>query len=103
MHVPARDVGGVLGLEVRQQLLLPGPRLAKRIMDLVLTIIGGIAILPVLALIALLIKLDSKGSVFYIQERLGKDGRRFRAVKFRTMHGDGERRLKEVLDADPKL
>jgi lipopolysaccharide/colanic/teichoic acid biosynthesis glycosyltransferase len=57
----------------------------------------------VLAVIGILIKLDSKGSIFYVQERLGKDGRRFRAVKFRTMHGDGERRLKEVLDNDPRL
>ena len=103
MHVPSRDVGGVLGLEVRQQLLLPGPRLAKRVMDLALTIFGGLAILPVLCIIGLLIKLDSPGPIFYIQERLGKNGSRFRAVKFRTMFGDGERVLREMLDKDPAL
>src|SRR5262249_6467760 len=47
--------------------------------------------------------LDSRGSAFYRQDRLGRDGKRFRAMKFRTMYGDGEQRLKEVLDADPKL
>jgi lipopolysaccharide/colanic/teichoic acid biosynthesis glycosyltransferase len=103
LGVPARDVGGILGIEVRQQLLLPGPRLAKRIMDVVLTGLGGLCILPIFAILTLLIVLDSKGSPFYFQERLGQDGRRFRAYKFRSMHGDGEARLKSVLESDPKL
>jgi exopolysaccharide biosynthesis polyprenyl glycosylphosphotransferase len=103
MGVPAKSLGGILGVEVRQQLLLPGPRLAKRIMDVALTCFGGIFVLPFLLLIALLIKVDSKGSVFYTQKRLGKDGSYFSAYKFRTMHGDGEARLKAILDADPAL
>jgi exopolysaccharide biosynthesis polyprenyl glycosylphosphotransferase len=103
MGVPAKSLGGILGVEVRQQLLLPGPRLAKRCMDIALTAIGGLFILPFLLLIAALIKLDSKGPVFYTQRRLGKDGDHFTAYKFRTMHGDGEERLKAILDADPAL
>lgn len=103
MGVPAKSLGGILGVEVRQQLLLPGPRLAKRCMDLMLTLIGSIFVLPFLLLIAALIKLDSKGPVFYTQKRLGKDGSYFSAYKFRTMHGDGEARLKAILDADPAL
>lgn len=103
MGVPAKSLGGILGVEVRQQLLLPGPRLAKRIMDVALTCLGGIFVLPFLLLIAALIKLDSKGPVFYTQKRLGKDGTYFSAYKFRTMHGDGEARLKAILDADPVL
>ncbi len=90
LGVPARDVDGILGLEVRQQLLLPGPRFAKRVMDVVLTVLGGACILPVILLLAWLIRLDSKGTALYPQDRLGRDGRRFRALKFRTMHGDGE-------------
>jgi exopolysaccharide biosynthesis polyprenyl glycosylphosphotransferase len=103
MGVPAKSLGGVLGVEVRQQLLLPGPRLAKRIMDVALTVAGSLFVAPFLLLLALLIKIDSKGPVFYIQKRLGRDGEHFDAYKFRTMHGDGEARLKEVLDADPQL
>lgn len=103
LGVPAKNLGGILGVEVRQQLLLPGPRLAKRVMDATLTVFGGLVISPLLALIALLIKIDSKGSVFYAQNRLGKDGEFFKAYKFRTMHGDGEARLKAILDADPEL
>lgn len=103
MGVPAKSLGGILGVEVRQQLLLPGPRLAKRIMDVALTGVGALFVLPFLLLIALIIKLDSKGPVFYTQKRLGRDGGYFNAYKFRTMHGDGEARLKAILDADPAL
>lgn len=103
LGVPAKNLGGILGVEVRQQLLLPGPRLAKRVMDVALTSVGIFFVLPFLFLIALLIKLDSKGPIFYTQKRLGRDGEFFKAYKFRTMHGDGEERLKAILDADPAL
>jgi len=103
LGVPAKNLGGILGVEVRQQLLLPGPRLAKRVMDVALTSIGVLFVLPFLLLIALLIKVDSKGPIFYTQKRLGRDGEHFKAYKFRTMHGDGEERLKAILDADPAL
>jgi len=100
---PTHSLGGVLGIEVRRQLLLAGPRLAKRLMDVVLTTIGGLLILPFVAVVAILIRLDSPGSIFYRQKRLGQDGVRFVAFKFRTMYGDGEQRLKEVLDRDPQM
>jgi lipopolysaccharide/colanic/teichoic acid biosynthesis glycosyltransferase len=103
LGVPAKNLGGILGVEVRQQLLLPGPRLAKRVMDAALTGMGVLFVMPFLALIALLIKLDSKGPIFYSQNRLGKDGEFFKAYKFRTMHGDGEERLTAILDGDPQL
>jgi lipopolysaccharide/colanic/teichoic acid biosynthesis glycosyltransferase len=57
----------------------------------------------VLVLLAIIIKIDSRGPVLYWQTRLGRDGRHFRAAKFRSMHGDGEARLRAVLDNDPKM
>jgi len=100
---PARDLGGVLGIEVQRQLLLKWPRITKRAMDLVLTSIGGVLLLPILAVLFILIKLDSPGSAFYQQKRLGQDGVRFKALKFRTMYGDGERLLQQLLEESPKL
>jgi exopolysaccharide biosynthesis polyprenyl glycosylphosphotransferase len=100
---PTRYLGGVLGLEVQRQLMHRGPRFAKRAMDIALTVVGGILLLPLLVLIAILIKLDSKGSPFYTQRRLGQDGVRFRALKFRTMHQDADRRLTELLDSSSEL
>lgn len=100
---PTRYLGGVLGLEVQRQLMHRGPRFAKRTMDVALTVVGGLCILPVLVVLALLIKFDSKGSPFYIQKRLGQDGVRFPALKFRTMHVDAHERLKALLATNPEL
>ena len=100
---PTHSLGGVLGIEVRRQLLLAGPRLAKRLMDVVLTTVGGLMLLPIVLVMSILIKIDSRGSIFYTQKRLGQDGVRFVAYKFRTMYGDGEKRLLEVLANNPEM
>jgi len=103
LRVPSRDIGGILGLEVRQQLLMPIPRFVKRTLDLAITICGGIIVLPLIGIITLLIKFDSAGPAFYVQNRLGVGGKHFKAWKFRTMQGDGEARLKDLLAKDPVL
>jgi exopolysaccharide biosynthesis polyprenyl glycosylphosphotransferase len=69
------------------------PQLAiKRTMDLVLTVAGLLVIWPVMLLIALLVKLDSKGPVFFRQARMGVGGKQFQIYKFRTMTADAEQR-----------
>ncbi len=62
----------------------------KRAFDLVASGLGLILISPILALLALLVRLDSRGPVFYAQERVGMNGRRFRMYKFRSMRIDAE-------------
>jgi len=57
----------------------------KRLFDFVVSIVSLLIVSPLFLFIALLIKLDSKGPVFYVQERIGKDGKPFDLVKFRTM------------------
>jgi exopolysaccharide biosynthesis polyprenyl glycosylphosphotransferase len=98
-----RDLGGVLGIEVRRQLLLTGPRIAKRAMDVFITGTALLLVSPILVLVGLSIWVDSRGGIFYRQRRLGQDGVRFHALKFRTMHGDGEKRLAEMLQRDAKM
>ncbi|HWA75695.1 MAG TPA: exopolysaccharide biosynthesis polyprenyl glycosylphosphotransferase [Polyangiaceae bacterium] len=100
---PTKYLGGVLGIEVQRQLLLSGPRFAKRTMDLVLATLIGIMILPILITLAILVRLDSPGRIFYPQKRLGADGVRFSALKFRTMYTDADRRLKDLLAKNAKL
>ncbi len=63
----------------------PLSRALKRAVDLVLAGIVVTALLPLIALIALAIKLDDRGPVFFSQERVGRGGRRFGCLKFRTM------------------
>ena len=70
--------------------LSSGARLVKRTFDLIASALAILFLLPVWLLIALLIKLDSKGPVFYTQERVGMDGRMFLLYKFRTMKADAD-------------
>lgn len=103
LWVDAKDMGGILGLEVKQQLLLPGPRLAKFLIDRIITLMGGMVLLPVVLLIALLVRLDSSGPVFYGQIRIGQDGQPFKAWKFRSMVIHADKILEEYLDCNPEL
>ncbi|MEO0541289.1 MAG: undecaprenyl-phosphate galactose phosphotransferase WbaP [Cyanobacteria bacterium P01_A01_bin.105] len=103
LWVDARDVGGILGLEARQQLLLPTPQLVKGILDKSLTVLIGIALLPLIALIALLVSLDSPGSPFYGQTRIGHNGKPFKAWKFRSMVPNADRVLWRYLQQHPEL
>ena len=70
----------------------------KRAMDVVLVSAGLLLISPVLALTALAIKLDSPGPVFFRQERVGRDGRRFGMYKFRSMADGADQRLDDLRD-----
>ncbi|MBV9354325.1 MAG: sugar transferase [Chloroflexi bacterium] len=69
----------------------------KRAVDLVLVSFGLIVISPILVAIAIAIKLDTPGPVFYRQQRVGKDGRPFGIFKFRSMCQDAEHRLETLL------
>jgi len=65
--------------------------LAKRMVDITVSLIILVPMLPIWAIIAILIKLDSKGPVFFVQERVGKKGAIFNLVKFRSMIHNAER------------
>lgn len=68
----------------------------KRIVDIVLSFTAIVAILPVLAVISAAILLEGRGPVFYASERVGKRGRLFKCLKFRTMVPDAEVRQAEI-------
>jgi sugar transferase (PEP-CTERM system associated) len=70
--------------------------LLREIVHRLLALIGLIVSLPVALITALLIRLESKGSVFYRQERVGKNGRTFNVIKFRSMRVDAEKDGKPV-------
>ncbi len=68
----------------------------KRIFDLTLTLISMPILLPLMGLIAIVIKIDSPGSVFYLQERVGLKKRVFKMIKFRSMEIGADKKLKEI-------
>ena len=72
--------------------------MTARAVSVIVAIIGLILVAPLLAAIALLVKIDSRGPVLFIQERAGAHGRPFGLLKFRTMHPSTERPSEWVLD-----
>lgn len=89
-EVSINDLNGVPLVTVRD-VALRGWRLTfKRVVDVILSTIILILFSPFLLLLAVLIKLDSPGPVFHIQERVGLDGKPFQCIKFRTMKVDAE-------------
>lgn len=102
LWVESKDLGGLLSLEVRQQLLLPLPRLTKACIDFLLSVVIGLACFPLLLIIAGLIYLDCPGPIFYTQARLGRNGKTFYAVKFRSMLPHADQILAAYLEQFPE-
>jgi exopolysaccharide biosynthesis polyprenyl glycosylphosphotransferase len=105
---------GVTVLGINPPVLPRSSRFLKRAVDVTVAAVLFVLLAPVMALIALAIKLDARGPVFFRQERIGKGDKRFMLVKFRTMVSDAERRTQELfaessdpnwlkLDDDPRI
>ncbi len=75
----------------------------KRIFDICFSLLVMTCGFPVFLVIALLVKITSKGPVIFSHERIGRGGRRFLCFKFRTMHANAETRLKKMLASNPRL
>jgi len=76
----------------------------KRLFDIIMSFIGAIIVLPFLLIIGLLVKLSSKGPVFYLQTRVGLHGKDFKIIKFRTMYVDADKQgLLSLGDKDPRI
>ncbi|HEV7752977.1 MAG TPA: exopolysaccharide biosynthesis polyprenyl glycosylphosphotransferase [Baekduia sp.] len=94
------DLAGLTVMGVREFALSRSSRMIKRCFDLVGSAIGLVLLSPVFAVIALVIKLDSRGPVYFRQERIGQGGHDFRMTKFRTMVPDAEDRKAELMEAN---
>jgi lipopolysaccharide/colanic/teichoic acid biosynthesis glycosyltransferase len=90
--LPAFANRGIDGLRLHE--------FVKRLTDVTGALLGIVVTLPLWALIALAVKLTSRGPVFFTQERAGVRGQPFRMFKFRTMVVDAEARLKELVQLD---
>ena len=90
------DIGDMPLVTLREPVLDPLQRLIKRIFDLVLSSILLILSLPIMVLIAIVIKLDSYGPIIFTQKRVGENGRLFNMYKFRTMIHNAEAKQDEL-------
>jgi exopolysaccharide biosynthesis polyprenyl glycosylphosphotransferase len=93
--VKTNQIYGVPLIEVMPEIMSPASRFIKRFIDIFVSILILILFMPFFLLFALLIKLNSKGPVLYIQERVGRNGRLFKVIKFRTMFHNAEKELPE--------
>ena len=75
-----------------------------RLLDIMLSLLGLIFLLPIFVILAVWIKFDSQGSIFFRQIRVGKDGRDFRIYKFRTMIVNAEKMgIITIGERDPRI
>ena len=87
------QIGVLPMIRLFREPLSNGARILKRTFDLIFAALAIVLLSPLWLLIAILIKLDSKGPVFYTQERVGMDGRLFLLYKFRTMQANADAEL----------
>ena len=75
----------------------------KRIFDIILSLFGLIILLPFMLIIAIFIKLDSKGTVFFKQVRVTKNGREFKIFKYRTMRAGSDKYSQITVGKDDRI
>ncbi len=104
-QIKSTQIYGFPLIEVKPMLLTEWEKLAKRLMDVLVSALFLIVVSPVIILTAIAIRLESRGPVFYKQERLGLNGRVFRILKFRSMYQDAESRTGPVWSTkdDPRI
>ncbi|HTY39263.1 MAG TPA: undecaprenyl-phosphate glucose phosphotransferase [Bacteroidota bacterium] len=95
-RVRIKELHGIPFIKIKAVPLTTWNLIVKRAFDIAASLFFLILASPVLAAIALLIKLDSRGPVFYLQERVGLDGKPFHLIKFRTMRQDAEQKTGPV-------
>jgi Undecaprenyl-phosphate galactose phosphotransferase WbaP len=98
-----RDLMGILGIQARNNLLDRGSQIAKRSIDLAVSLLLILFLLPLMAIISLSIVVESGFPVFYFHKRLGYGGRTFHMWKFRTMAKDSAAALEKHLASSPEM
>jgi exopolysaccharide biosynthesis polyprenyl glycosylphosphotransferase len=112
--VEVDDIEGITVLGLNPLTLARSSHFLKRSMDIVGATVGLLLFSPLIVLVALAVRLDSRGSVLFTQRRIGRKGRIFQVLKFRTMIPGAERQVEELfersedpnwlkLDNDPRI
>jgi Undecaprenyl-phosphate galactose phosphotransferase WbaP len=91
------------GVRVEEALMRPSARAAKRLIDVLASGLALLLLLPVFAVIGLAIFISNPGPIFFSHERIGREGRKFKAWKFRSMVTNAREILADYLEAHPEL
>ena len=101
LWVEARDMGGIVGLEIRKNLLLRRNWVIKRSLDYLLGIPLFLISIPILAFFAAWIMIVSPGNPFFSHVREGRGGKKFKVWKLRSMYPKADKVLHEFIEANP--
>lgn len=102
LGVELENVGDIISVSVTRNLAKPLNILVKHTYDLILATLAILLLMPVFLIMALAIRIDSPGSIFYKQPRRGKKNKMFTIYKFRSMFIDNERRLSLYFQTHPE-
>ncbi len=103
LGIKAENLGDILALNLNRNLFKPWNLVLKHVFEYLIILVLLVLLLPIFAAIALLIKLDTKGPVFFVQDRIGKKGKTFRIIKFRSMYADADKKLDAFLKENPSV
>jgi len=101
LWVEARDMGGIVGLEIRKNLLLRRNWFIKRSLDYILGVPLFLISIPILAIFIVWVMVVSPGNPFFSQVREGRGGKKFKVWKLRSMYPKAEKILHEFIEANP--
>lgn len=101
--VEIENIGKMLSLTVRKNLHKPWNVVLKFLFEYIVALILFVVFIPFALIIAIEIKLESPGPVFFVQQRRGIKGRRIPVIKFRSMYTDNDVRLKQFLQDNPEV
>lgn len=102
--VKLNNIFGALLMEVNAEVMPAWQRFLKRLMDILLSIMAIVLLIPFYIVLAIAVKMSSPGPVLFLQERIGIYGKPFRIVKFRTMYVDAEKAGPQLSSShDPRI
>jgi exopolysaccharide biosynthesis polyprenyl glycosylphosphotransferase len=99
-RIHTQQVAGLPLIHVTTPTLEGGQRVAKRLFDVAISAFLILIASPIMALVAIIVKIDSRGPILFRQDRVGIEGNHFRMLKFRSMVADAENRLGELSHRD---
>jgi exopolysaccharide biosynthesis polyprenyl glycosylphosphotransferase len=102
--VAMTNIYGALLIEINPDIMPYWQRSVKRLMDIVLSIIALLLLIPFFIFSAVAVKISSPGPIFFLQDRVGRGGKLFKIIKFRTMYIDAEKTGPQLsTEGDPRI
>ena len=98
--VEMTNIFGALLINVNTEVMSVWQRILKRVIDVTVSIVALIFLIPVFIVLAILVKTSSPGPIFFLQDRIGKRGRVFKIIKFRTMYVGSEKNGPQLSSSD---